>query len=385
MAVLDLQALTDETINELGLDSNNLWLVRIEKKVYGPFETGALKLHSGKFPEQFDDAMASPMMSPNWQPFFNILQFQRRSPEILTHTDWDKANYYALVDGVKDGPYSIKEIEELWTKKELTLMSLISWDEGHQWSKLYLHPHFDRRHRETLGLPALPVENSFLRSEAEMSEKWEEVEEKPNLSTSLASLAFLTPTNSGTKTKLNIEEIPYHPPHSDEEVYQMEKRKKVAVSAAAIVLVGAFSSWLLLSEDNKNSDFAAFDNESSRPATRAEAQDSDWKSTSAPAARAPASVAPRPVPQVPRQRHDVMERNTNFAPEVYRESHSNYQEPAVPEPYGEVEAPAMPEEHSLVQGHMPAGEMDQGLDQAFQPTEEAIPEPVPVVEEVSDF
>ena len=382
MAVLDLQALTDETINELGLDSNNLWLIKIEKKVYGPFETGALKLHSGRFPEQFDEAMASPMMSPNWQPFFSLPQFQRRAPEVLKNTDLEKAQYYALVDGVKDGPYSIKDIEELWQKDELTLTDMISWDEGHHWTKLYLHPQFDRRHRETLGLPALPVENSFLRSEAEMVEKWESEEEKPNLSASLASLAYLN--SSSGKTKLNIEEITYKPPQTDEEIFQTEKRKKIAFSAAAVVLVGAISSWLLLSDNNKNAEFAALDNENQfQPSPRAEADESSWKKPTS--SRAPASVVPRPVPQTPRPRQEVIDSSSQYAPEVYRESHSNFQEPPVPEPYGEVEAPAMPEEHSLVQGHMPAGEMDQSLDQAFQPTEEAIPEPVPVVEEVSDF
>ncbi len=373
MAALDLQALTDETINDLGLDSNSLWLVKIDKKVYGPFETGALKLHSGKFPEQFDDAMASPMMSPSWQPFFSLVQFQRRTPEILPNTDWEKASYYALVDGVKNGPHSIKDIETMWATKELALTDLITWDDGHQWTKLYLHPQFDRRHRETMGLPALPVESSFLHSEAETTEKWESEDERPNLSNGLASLAYIN-HHRDMKVKLNIEEIPFHAPKTDEEVFQMEKRKKIGFSAAAVVLVGAFSSWLLLSDDNRNVDLAGIEDDiqlgrniaGQRPVQAA--------------VRAPASV-PQPQAQVPRPRQQVIERDTTYAPEVYRESHSNYQEPPVPEPYGEVEAPSMPEEHSLVQGGMPG----ESLDNAFQPIEEGIPEPIPVVEEVSDF
>jgi hypothetical protein len=381
MAVLDLQALTDETINDLGLDSNSLWLIKIDKKVFGPFETGALKLHAGKFPEQFDEAFASPMMSPNWQPFFSLPQFQRRSPEVLSHTEWDKAQYYVLLEGVKNGPHSMKDIEALWSKKEIVLTDLVSWDDGHQWSKLYLHPHFDRRHRESMGLPALPVETSFLRSEAEMTEKWDlDEDEKPNLPTSLASLAYITAAQ-GYKAKLNIEEIPYHAPKSDEEIYQSEKRKKIGVSAAAVVMVGVLSSWLLLSGDNQNPDLASLDGDiklDRKLVKPTDASPDSWRKTT----RSPASV-PRPAAQVPRPRQEVIERNTNYAPEVYRESHSDYQEPITPEPYGEVEAPAMPEEHSLVQQHG-LGHVD-SLDNAFQPTEDAIPEPVPVIEEVSDF
>lgn len=378
MAVLDLQALTDETINDLGLDSNSLWLIKIDKKVHGPFETGALKLHSGKFPEQFDDALASPMMSPNWQPFFSLPQFQRRTPEVLSHTDWDKAHYYVLIEGVKNGPHSMKDIESMWSEKEITLTDLISWDDGHQWTKLYLHPQFDRRHREAVGLPALPVETSFLRSEAEVSERWEMDEnERPNVSTGLASLAYFNAHNS-SRPQLKIEEIPFHAPKSDEEIFQNEKRKKIGISAAAVVLVGVFSSWLLLSEDNQNNDLAFENDVKSSPnkVRNSEADPSSWRTTN----RTPASV-PQPAAQVPRPRQEVIERNTNYAPEVYRESHSNYQEPITPEPYGEVEAPAMPEEHSLVQHGMPG----EPLDNAFQPTEDAIPEPIPVVEEVSDF
>ncbi|MFY7993161.1 MAG: hypothetical protein ACOVP4_07720 [Bacteriovoracaceae bacterium] len=379
MAVLDLQALTDETINELGLDSNSLWLVKINKKVFGPFETGALKLHSGKFPEQFDDSQVSPMMSPHWQPFFSVPQFQRRTMEVLGHTDWDKAHYYALIDGVKAGPYSMADIEALCTNKEIILTDLISWDEGHQWTKLYLHPHFDRRHRESVGLPALPVESSFLKSEAEMTERWESGEERPVLSASLASLAYIS--HRDHKTKLNIEEIPYHAPKTDEEVFQMEKRKKVGFSAAAIVMMGAFSSWLLLSDNNRNSpDLAALEADlqvNNEVLKNSEADPNSWSAN-----RSPASVS-RPAAQVPRPRQQVIEPTSNYAPEVYHESHTNYQEPTIPEPYGEVEAPSMPEEHSLVQGSMPG---EPSLDSAFEPiNDESIPEPLPVVEEVSDF
>lgn len=371
MAVLDLQALDPETIKELGLDSNHLWMVKIEGEQLGPFETGALRLHSSKHPEQFDNAHISSVGAENWKPFYSLPQFQRRAPEILiAETDWDKVHYFTMLKGVKDGPYTFAEIEDLWKAKKMDLTDLISWNDGHQWTKLYLHPNFDRRHRENINLPNLPSESSFMRSEAESAEKWDEINESTPVPTALAALAHFN-FQKESKNRLNIEEIAFHPPQSDEEIYQSEKRKKVTMSAAAVLVVGAIGATIFFNSGAKNE--LAMDDEN-------EPQVSRPVKFSHNAERSPASV-PAPQSHVPRPRHEVMDQRTQFAPEVYRESHSY--DPA-PEPYGEVEAPSFPEEHSLVQGNQP--DNNPPLDSNFQATDDVAPESgTPVVEEVSDF
>jgi hypothetical protein len=75
MAILDLHPLSADTIQELKLSVTDLWIIKIDETVYGPFETHSLKHYAAENEEIFIEAWATHPESEDWVDFESIPVF----------------------------------------------------------------------------------------------------------------------------------------------------------------------------------------------------------------------------------------------------------------------------------------------------------------------
>jgi hypothetical protein len=169
---LDLKPLTDEAIKEMGIDPNELWLVKIDSVVYGPFETESLKHYVSDNEGLFETAEASRTIETEWKPFWAHTKFQRRKLQGVSQTS-SEGPYWIMDQGRLKGPMSHMEIDK---KIEMGLLSMtdhLSLDEGESWIKIFEIEGFDRRSHSPDQLPLPPDEKSFQRAQLEIVQKYD--------------------------------------------------------------------------------------------------------------------------------------------------------------------------------------------------------------------
>jgi hypothetical protein len=360
MAILDLKPLSKETIQKMGFTNHDLWMVKIEEDVFGPFETESLKHYALENAALFEEAHASRLENHDWQPFYSFALFQRRTPQVLGQPE-AKSAYWILHNGQKVGPLSPMDLDKKIELGILVLTDLVSGDDGHSWHKLFQEPFFDRRKRESQELPFSPIDSSFQKARLELVEKQEAEHEITSSQESMASLAYLGQTKEKTVI-LNLDEITVQVVHETEVSRSLKWAIPTAASFVIVLAIAghyAFSSKTIVNLDEENKETQTI----LPKTTQAEAQ----RPIEMPA-RGPASV-----PQFNQSRSALTR------PQFHQEMQSStpqYELPNDdPEPLAE---PAMddqpPREHSLVNA---------------QPQEEPVaaelPAEQPVIQESTDF
>ena len=79
MGSFELNPLSDETVQELGLTPHELWSVMIGEETFGPFDTQSLKQYSWDNEEILDGAYAAKLDEEEWTPFFDCMEFPKKS------------------------------------------------------------------------------------------------------------------------------------------------------------------------------------------------------------------------------------------------------------------------------------------------------------------
>jgi hypothetical protein len=202
MASIDLKPVSDETIEEMGYSTQDLWFVKHEATIYGPFETLSLKHYAAENSALFIDAFACISDSQTWTPFFEIEGFE---PPQKVNYDHSEGPFWVLVDGQKSAPLSKHDLQKKIEMNIIAKTDLYSADEGHTWHKIYEIPEFDHRH-EPDQLPAAPGEKSFQKAKLELVDKIEHSHGQSQQD-GLASLAHLGQKKNEKTVVLKLDEI----------------------------------------------------------------------------------------------------------------------------------------------------------------------------------
>ncbi len=373
MATLDLKSLTKEVIQKMSYTPHDLWLVKLDDEVFGPFEVESLKHYAHENEKLFLKAYSTRMDHNDWQPFFSHALFHPLAPQ----ENPESMRYWILNMGQKSGPFNKHELDKKIELGTLNLVDLISCNDGHSWKKLFQAPEFHFNDFTVDSLPIAPLESSFQRAKLEVAEKIESRDELPG-SEAVAGLAFMTKKET---ISLKLEDIDLKTLEQPEISPSLKWAIPSAVAGLGLI---TFLGMQLMS--GPGHDEVAI-NEDAIPLHR------ERSAGVVPTGATKKSFSPYDVPVGAHQDRQPAnyERSglTQPAPrENYYPTHvqthdesNNFHDPAV----DQQDPPPAPEEHSLVQNN---GQEGQSLDQAMSDAangEVVMPPPEPVIEEATDF
>jgi hypothetical protein len=361
MPTFDLQPLTIETIQKMGFNNHDLWMVKIDQEVYGPFDLETLKTYAAQNKELMSLALASRAEPLNFEPISHLAQFENDFPR----TGPAKGAYWILLNGMKSGPFSQTTMEKKISSGELLMLDVVSMDDGHSWEKISEVKSLPKKVHEASELPLPPLDSSFQKAKLSVLEKIDHGQEE---SEDLAEMAHEGQLYSKTNL-IKLEEVKFH----ETPVNEVSPSLNWAITAALFVVLalGASGYYLISTEELAAPQVA----EASLPEEKVK-KPKRIRGEIPRVERLPASVAPAPMP-VPGPRYE--ENDHHNSPQV--DSPHQYEEREEPVEHGPednqvAEAPAT-EEHSLV------GNEDQSLDAAMNGVNQ--PADQPVVEEATDF
>lgn len=156
---IDLKPLTEETIKQMGYSSHDLWLVKIDSIVFGPFETESLKHYVSDNEDLFERAEACLTDETEWKPFWEHTKFQSKKMHIVAE-NYD-GPFWIMDFGLKLGPYTYREIDKKIEMGLLVMTDYISVDNGENWVKIYQVGGLDRRIFSPEVLPDAPYESKM--------------------------------------------------------------------------------------------------------------------------------------------------------------------------------------------------------------------------------
>ena len=378
---LDLKPLSKEVIQKMAYNPHDLWVVKINDEVFGPFEIKSLTDYAKENSQVFKEALASRIDANDWHPFYSHASFQ----EIILNSHESEqvpSKFWILNLGQKAGPLSKMDIEKKLELNILNSTDLISWDDGHTWQKIYQVEDFNLQLGGSESLPLIPSEPSFTRSRQQVND-WLINNQKKAPHQSLADMAYL---GQKDKTPLNLEEIDIKSLDETEMSRSLKWALPTAVAGfGVLVLLGGY-----MMSPNHQKDIVENDNSIE--------EKSDFPQ------KISFQKAKQPSPQVNRNpaNYNIIDNNQRSAltqaqaPTFQNEpfqSHTELQynepDPAI-DPASEAEqnpSSDQPQEHSLVSNNTPGGnDSSESLDQSMSSSsgDQAIPEQ-PVIEEASDF
>lgn len=368
MATFTLQPLSDETIDAMGINNHDLWLVRIEKTVYGPFETEALKSYALENEELFNDAQANRMDEHQFKAFWSYPQFQRRKPSVLSTTPHQN-KFWLLSAGQKSGPLSFNEIDERIEQGELVMTDQISTDDGHTWKKLFQIPDFDRRRHTVDALPISPTDMSFQEAKLKLVEKFDHPQITPE--ENLAELYF-----EGKQAKILTLKLDELTLNTIKQTHVSQNMKWAIPTAAATIILFLTAGYFSFAPEMNPLQEKVAQNEKkvlNKKVAPSMAKSPAPKGVIPVIERAPASVNNyRPEPR--REAINQVSRYPTII-ETHRDERA-YDDQTQDNVYSHDELPAEPEIHSLVNPTHPTTSLDSVMNGSNDQ---------PVIEEVSDF
>jgi hypothetical protein len=393
MASLDLKPLTQETIEQMALEKHDLWSVKIDGELFGPFETQSLKHFSSENQHQFENAQATRMDTIDYQPFWSHTLFQRRMPQVL-NSENHPGPFWLMVSGQKTGPLKFNDVDKKIETGLLGLTDHISVDDGHTWNKIFEIDGFDRRLHSSDELPGVPSESIFDKGKLTLVEKLD----RPHVDAAdqLASLAHVG-TLEAKVIQFKVEEISQQSAQS----HDASGALKWAIPSAAAVMVTIMATgYLMFSSDEKSPVVAEAETKENfyqtRPAATVQTANIPNRQINQNPRRAPRGFMPHGNNRIPASNsysnNAAVENAHESRYPTHIETHeqARHEEPAertaeAEFPVTENEQQQQPQEHSLVGNNNGAPEehsLDAAMNGVNQPAEQ--PER-PVVEEAADF
>ncbi len=245
---LTLEPLSDEQLERSTLPDSQVWFLREDEIMHGPFAEQELKdfmLKNSAFMTHFEACNSEDM---KWKPLFDHTRLQRRSFQEKKSTE----GYHVLVGPLKAGPFTEEEIQQKLKNNELLFNDLISQD-GIKWMKVYHFAQFERRTDSVL--PPAPSDMSFERSQNEVNDYLHSQKRLENIDKedAMVALAFngpeaslvpqieqTSPVDSHVKEKNEELSADLPPPPIQEletEGGQNSKKKNIAISLASLAFV----------------------------------------------------------------------------------------------------------------------------------------------------
>jgi len=367
MAVsIDLKPLNEETIQQMGYSSHDLWLVKIDSIVFGPFETESLKHYVGDNEHLFEHAEASLADESNWKPFWESTGFQQKKLQAVSSENYE-GPFWIMDMGLKSGPLSYREIDKKIEMGLLVMTDSVSVDNGENWIKIYQVKGLDRRSFSPDELPNSPYESSFQKAQLKILSKLEQSNREAI--EGLASVAF-EGLKKAKPNPLKIEEMTLKTDISPE----ISPSLNIIFPAIAMSLILlATATYVMFSISDEDKTLTDLSDTQTKSRMKKSSEVSHSGSIPTAGQRSPANFET----QEPRSSYS----NDHRYP-TQIETHEDHQnDPEIDR--GPAEAPTepdQPQEHSLVGND--SG--DQSLDAAMNNSNPA-PVEQPIIEEASDF
>lgn len=366
VAGIDLQPLSDETITQMGYQGSDLWLVRIDSIVFGPYETESLKHYVQDNEHLFENAQASRMDDPKMQPFWNHAIFQRRAPQVVK-SDQHEGPFWVMNAGIKVGPLSFHDIDKKIEMNILGMTDHISVDDGETWIKIFEIEGFDRRSHAPDELPIAPLESSFHKAKLALVEKMETPH--ANTTEELADMAHIAHQQARV-IQFKIEEMTLK---AEKKTEVSEGIKWMMPTAAAIILTIATTGYMMITDEGEAiPEIADVQTEVIKGQKKRVAPRGQMPSASE---RRPASVGYN-RPSASSYSNDSRFPTHIETHDEFREEVPQFERDPLDGPVTDAEQ--QPQEHSLVGNENQDVSLDAAMNGVNQPAE-------PVVEEVSDF
>lgn len=213
MSVFDLKPLSAKTIDDLKISPDQLWEIKIDENIYGPFETLQLKHYSKENRAIMLRALVSHMSVDNWRPFMDVREFH--------HDSNYSGPYWMLSHGQKSSPLSKQEIAKRIELGTITRHDEISEDDGRHWHRISSHQEFEAHFTTGTALPQTPQDASFQRAKIKVLEQLEARKVQPDEKESLAGFthASLVTKEKTRTTKVKIEDIQLNREESHQESF----------------------------------------------------------------------------------------------------------------------------------------------------------------------
>jgi len=370
----DLKPLTNEIIHKMEYSTHDLWIVKLDEEVFGPFEVESLKHYATENEKLFEHALASRMDTTEWQPFFTYSHFH----PIADHPHFESQTiekFWILHLGQKVGPYSPNDIHKKMKLGFLTVTDLVSIDDGHTWIKFFNLEVFNSQEGGVESLPITPL--NFQKAKEELIEWMDSIERKGS-HLGMAALTYMGQHKDKDKNKagLKLEEMDLKSLRQTEVSRSLKWAIPCAVAGLIVcVMVGSYIF------SPSTSDTAEIGDDNSESLSSVAANPTD-KNAARNNRRKPASHQPlnprSALTSAPTMNHN------DYQPQV--ETHYNEPDPADQmfandQNSGDQNPPPEPQEHSIVNNTQP----NETLDQAMGGAEPEPPAEQPVVEEISDF
>lgn len=379
MSSFDLKPLSATTIDEMKIRADQLWEIKIDENIYGPFETLQLRHFAEENREALTRALVSPLSVDSWRPFSEVREF--------IHESHYSGPYWLLLQGQKSSPLSVAEISKRIELGTVGRNDEISENDGRHWVRIAAHPEFESHFTTGNSLPELPLEVTFQKSKLEVLEGLETRANIPNDKDNVATLTHISFALKEKTRAVNLQDVKLPRPEQDYPDSWWGHVKTPALVALPVLVIGFFvfrtSGTPAPETTGREVASETFPQEKSRKALRVK-KDS-WTRT--PSTTTSVSEYERsPITQ---------SQNYDYAPtviETHQEPDQNYPDPrAEADQVAEIQDQEnRPEEHSLLdpQPNRDPAQEGESLDANMNPDGQLIPDPAvdaPVVEEVSDF
>ena len=205
MALIDLQPLTKEKIQEMNLDTHDLWVVKLSDEIFGPFQGEVLKKYAETHIDLLMEAQASRLNLNYWAPFFNHAFFDGIIPAEKRIKVYE-GPFWLMKDGLKTGPFYKKDLEKKLSAGTLVLTDVMSSDDGYSWKKVFEFEAFSTKLLSASELPFTPSEASFHKAKIHVLDLIEARAGKSNPGEELAILALQQAAKASAAPK--VDEIP---------------------------------------------------------------------------------------------------------------------------------------------------------------------------------
>ena len=360
----DLKPLSNEIIHKMNYAPHDLWIVKIADELFGPFEVESLKHYAMENETELDEAQASRMDTNNWQPFFSHAHFQPITDH--SHSETQSIEKFWIIHlGQKAGPVTRRDIEKKIELGILTMVDVISVDDGQSWHKIFTMDSFSAHNTEVTAPPMAPLESSFAKAKEELNH-WMDNQDRSGQQADLAALTYLGQHKENVSLKL--EEMDLKSLAETEVSRSLKWAIPAAVAGVGIfVMMGSF----MLSTTNEMPSVSDEKPEIILPKTNTHTASRENYP----------NQQRRPSSYQPIQRSGLTARpayQNEYPTQV--ETHYNEPDPMI-DPSSEAEN--RPEqENSLVSNNVPGNET---LDQAMGGDPSDAPPEQPVIEEASDF
>lgn len=372
---IDLKPLTSEIIHKMGYSTHELWGVKIDDEVFGPFEIESLKQFAIENEHEFHHAFACRMDTSDWKPFYSHAQFSgssENSPPVQEVVE----KYWIINQGQKAGPLSRIDIDKKLELSLISLSDLVSIDNGHTWLKFYALDAFNNHAGGSDSLPKAPLESSFHKARQDLFD-WMDNHEPKDPTSNIAALSYIGQQKDKTKVSLNLHEIDLKSVSETQVSRTLKWGVPSAVAGLSVIaMVGHF---LLSLSGSAPSELVEMDEIKSEKILPTGSQRVN------PTRRTPASYRP-PIQQrsIPQTSHLQNARDIHQEYPSHVETHYNEPDPMI-DPRDEAVnyIPSENQEPSLVTNNVPGNEslddmMNGAADAAYPPQQ-------PVIEESNDF